>query len=148
MLEKAEKVVEALNDADAAQTKAKEAINQANSDISLAKDDLEQVSLKFMKINRKKQLSYILFMNFNLQIDGETGEAQQKANETAQKVDVLSERLSELQKNFLKNDLDAKDIKKQADQVRDSASNAHEEATQVNLKKKNIKHAKVLTMKL
>lgn len=72
--------------------------------------------------------------NFFLKIDGETGEAQQKANETAQKVDMLTERLSELQKNFLKNDVDAKEIKKQADQVRNSASNAHEEATKVNKK--------------
>lgn len=46
---KAEKVVEALSDADVAQAKAKDAINQANSDISLAKDDLEQVSLTFLK---------------------------------------------------------------------------------------------------
>lgn len=44
---------------------------------------------------------------------------------------MLHGKLNDLQKNFLKNDLDAKDIKKQADLVRDSASNAHEIATQL-----------------
>lgn len=44
---------------------------------------------------------------------------------------MLNEKLSQLQKNFLKNGLDATEIKNQADQVRDSASNAHEIATQV-----------------
>lgn len=68
-----------------------------------------------------------------LQIDGETGDAQKKATETAQKVEMLNQKLANLQKNFLKNDLDAEEIKKQADQVRDSASNAHEVATQVNI---------------
>lgn len=36
-------------------------------------------------------------------------------------------------KNSLKNDLDAKDIKSRADNVKDSASNAHEAVTQVSL---------------
>lgn len=99
-------MVQALNEADLAQKKAKEAINAANEDISLAKSDLEQ-------------------------IDSETGEAQRKASETANKVTDLSSKLNELQKNFLKNDYDAKEIKQQADQVRDAAHNAHEDATKV-----------------
>lgn len=44
MLDKAKNVVDALNAADNAQTKANEAIQQANIDIDLAKTDLEQVS--------------------------------------------------------------------------------------------------------
>lgn len=110
VLESAQKVVQALNEADLAQKKAKEAINAANEDISLAKSDLEQ-------------------------IDSETGDAQRKASETANKVTDLSGKLNELQKNFLKNDYDAKEIKQQADQVRDAAHNAHEDATKVSLRK-------------
>lgn len=67
----------------------------------------------------------------SIQIDGETGDAQNKADETARKVNQLSEQLGELQKKFLKNVLDATDIKNQSDQVRDSASNTHDAATQV-----------------
>lgn len=47
MLGKAKNVVEALNAADNAQTKANEAILQANVDIDLAKGDLEQVRRHF-----------------------------------------------------------------------------------------------------
>lgn len=65
------------------------------------------------------------------QIDGETVDAQRKANETAVKVDSLNEQLGQLQKNFLKNDYDAKEIKSQSDQVREAANNAHESATKV-----------------
>jgi len=65
------------------------------------------------------------------QIDSETGDAQQKATETANKVNDLASKLGELQKNFLKNDYDAKEIKQQADQVRDAAHNAHEDATKL-----------------
>jgi len=106
VLESAQKVVQALNEADLAQKKAKEAISAANEDISLAKSDLEQ-------------------------IDSETGDAQRKASETSNKVNDLSSKLNELQKNFLKNDYDAKEIKQQADQVRDAAHNAHEDATKL-----------------
>lgn len=69
-------------------------------------------------------------MNF-FQIDGVTVEAQQKANETAAKVDELFEKLSELQKNVLKNEFDAKEIKAQSDLVRDAANNAHDGAVKV-----------------
>lgn len=58
-------------------------------------------------------------------------DAQRKANETAAKVDNLNEQLGQLQRNFLKNDYDAKEIKSQSDQVREAANNAHESATQV-----------------
>ena len=44
MLERAKNVVEALDAADNAQNKANGAILQANVDIELAKNDLEQVS--------------------------------------------------------------------------------------------------------
>lgn len=66
-----------------------------------------------------------------MQIDGVTGEAQQKANETAAKVDELSERLNNLQKNVLKNEFDAKEIQAQSEIVREAANNAHESAIKV-----------------
>lgn len=47
VLENAKNVVQALEEADTAQTKAKEAINKAKEDISLADDDLGQVHKSF-----------------------------------------------------------------------------------------------------
>lgn len=70
-------------------------------------------------------------MNPIFQIDSETGEALNRATNTAATVDRLTQRLNELQKNFLKNDLDAKDIKAQADAVKNSTSNTHDMATQL-----------------
>jgi hypothetical protein len=49
-------------------------------------------------------------------------------------VSKLQNRLNVLQRNLLKNELDAKDIKTQAENVKDSAGNAHELATQVKIK--------------
>lgn len=66
-----------------------------------------------------------------MQIDGVTVEAQQKANETAAKVTELSERLNNLQKNVLKNQFDAKEIKAQSEIVREAANNAHNSAVKV-----------------
>lgn len=80
------------------------------------------------------------------QIDGETGDAQNKADETARKVNQLSDKLAEIQKKFLKNVLDANDIKNQSDQVRDSASNAHDEATQVHTYSAIYKFIPILTI--
>jgi hypothetical protein len=48
-------------------------------------------------------------------------------------VSKLQNRLNVLQRNLLKNELDAKDIKTQAENVKDSAGNAHELATQVKI---------------
>lgn len=70
-----------------------------------------------------------------MQIDGVTGEAQQRANETAAKVDKLSERLSNLQKNVLKNEFDAREIQAQSEIVREAANNAHESAIKVKISK-------------
>lgn len=44
---------------------------------------------------------------------------------------ALQSRLEQLQKDNIRNELDAKDINKQAEDVKDSANNAHERATQV-----------------
>lgn len=66
-----------------------------------------------------------------MQIDGVTVEAQQKANETAAKVDELFDRLNKLQKNVLKNEFDAREIKAQSELVRDAANNAHDGAVKV-----------------
>lgn len=54
-----------------------------------------------------------------------------KANETAVKVDELFDQLNKLQKNVLKNEFDAKEIKTQSESVRDEANKAHEGAVKV-----------------
>lgn len=85
-----------------------------------------------------------------MQIDGVTGEAQQKANETAAKVDELSERLNNLQKNVLKNQFYATDIQAQSEIVREAANNAHESAIKVTKSKwilyQNLKKATLNTI--
>lgn len=125
VLKSAKNVVQSLEEADAAQTKARNAIKLSNEDIALARADLEQV-------NRKLNLQHAPATNIpHFQIDGETGEAHNKADDTSRKVNQLGDKLNELQKKFLKNNLDANEIKNQSDQVRDSASNAHDLATQV-----------------
>lgn len=43
----AQELVKSLDEADIAQQRAKDAIEQANEDIALAKADLEKVNLKF-----------------------------------------------------------------------------------------------------
>lgn len=58
-------------------------------------------------------------------------EAQIKANETAAKVDALLEELNKLQKNVLKNEFEAKEIKSQSDVVLETANNAHDGAIKV-----------------
>lgn len=84
------------------------------------------------KVSRSISIMISLLKHlFSLQIDGETVEAQIKANETAAKVDQLSEELNKLQKNVLKNEFDAKEIKSQSDIVRGTANNAHEGAIKV-----------------
>lgn len=65
------------------------------------------------------------------QIDTETTSAKKRANETAVAVDQLQQKLNKLQKKFLKNDFDAKEIKSQADGVKDGAQKTHNEATKV-----------------
>lgn len=54
-----------------------------------------------------------------------------KANETAAKVDELFDQLNKLQKNVLKNEFDAKEIKAQSEIVRDEANKAHDGAVKV-----------------
>lgn len=67
------------------------------------------------------------------QIDTETKDARKSADQTAGAVETLQEKLNKLQRKFLKNDRDAKEIKIQADAVKDSASNTHEKAKKVKL---------------
>lgn len=76
------------------------------------------------------------------QIDGETIEAQVKANETATKVDQLLEELNKLQKNVLKNEFEAKEIKTQSDIVREAANNAHDGAIKVYMQTLFLLHIK------
>lgn len=71
---------------------------------------------------------------FKFQIDNETGDAQKRANETSGQVNSLNDRLHNLQKNALKNDLDAKDVKNRAEKVKEQAVNAHDAASQVYIK--------------
>lgn len=54
-----------------------------------------------------------------------------KASETADKVNQLNAKLNEIQKIFQRNDVDATEIKQQANNLRDDANNAHEFSTQV-----------------
>ncbi|TMW54832.1 hypothetical protein DOY81_000065 [Sarcophaga bullata] len=103
ILTTANTVVKNLDDADVSQEIALQAILQANSNIELAAKDLDQ-------------------------IDAETSEAEAPANETAQHVEELAKKVNRLQKNILKNELDAKDVKKEADKVNESAKNAHADA--------------------
>lgn len=103
ILTTANTVVKNLDDADMSQEIALEAILQANSNIELAAKDLDQ-------------------------IDAETGEAEAPANATAQHVEELAKKVNRLQKNILKNELDAKDVKNEADKVKESAKNAHADA--------------------
>lgn len=66
-----------------------------------------------------------------MQIDGQTGDAQTKATDTANTVAGLNKELSELQKKLAKNELDAKEIIEKTETVKESANNAHEMATQL-----------------
>lgn len=132
----AQELVKSLDEADLAQQRAKDAIKQANEDISLAKSDLEQVNFlqlqQFVLLFRFWSiLLYFVVFFVTVQIDGVTVEAQQKANETAATVDNLFENLNKLQKNVLKNEFDAKEIKAQSELVRDAANNAHDSAVKV-----------------
>lgn len=67
-----------------------------------------------------------------MKIDSQTGEAQAKATETADKVKQMNAKVNEIQKTFQRNDVDAAEIKVQAETVRDLSNNAHDEATKVN----------------
>lgn len=118
--------MDALNAADNAQTKANEAILQANVDIDLAKSDLEQVSGIY-----NSSIVVLIIKSPPFQIDGQTGDAQLKASDTANTVAGLSKELSELQKKLAKNELDAREINLKTDKVKESANNAHELATQL-----------------
>jgi coxsackievirus/adenovirus receptor len=112
VLQRAQDVSNALSDAEEAQMKARDAIRKANNDIEKARSDLEQ-------------------------IDSETIDAHKRANETAEIVEKLTSKLSKLQKKFLKNDFDAKEIKTQVENVRQLANNAHEKASNLKNSYKN-----------
>ena len=61
----------------------------------------------------------------------ETKDGQERANATGDIVTDLTNRLSEIRKAFFKNELDANEIKENADGVKESANAAHDLATQV-----------------
>lgn len=103
ILQTANLVVKNLDDADESQKKALDAIQQANGNIELAVKDLDQ-------------------------IDQETTEAEAPANTTAEQVEKLAKKMNGLQKNILKNELDAKEIKKEANKVKDAATGARNDA--------------------
>lgn len=106
ILDTANAVVKNLDDADLSQAKAQEAIAKANSNIELAADDLNE-------------------------IDQETKDAEAPANSTAQQVEELAKKVSRLQKNIVRNDLDAKEIKKEAYKVNESANSALTQAKEL-----------------
>lgn len=103
ILDSANTVVENLEAADESQSKAQDAIQQANSNIELAAKDLEK-------------------------IDEETNAAEAPANKTAQQVEELAKKLQRLQNNIVKNDRDAKEITKEAANVKLEAMRAAGEA--------------------
>nr|XP_036214745.1 laminin subunit beta-1 [Bactrocera oleae]XP_036214746.1 laminin subunit beta-1 [Bactrocera oleae] len=106
ILDTANSVVKNLDDADASQLKAIDAISQANGNIELAAKDLDQIDL-------------------------ETSEAEAPANATAQQVEDLAKQVSRIQKNILKNELDAKEIKNEAIAVKEGALNGREYSKQL-----------------
>ncbi|XP_021926605.1 laminin subunit beta-1 isoform X2 [Zootermopsis nevadensis] len=101
ILDTAQRVVSALDEAQEAQMKAEEAIQKARDDISAAEKDLAQ-------------------------IDSETDYAQQKANETVKGVIVLEGRLKELQTRFLKNSRDSKEVTEESEKVNKEAKQAND----------------------
>ncbi|XP_030383466.1 laminin subunit beta-1 [Scaptodrosophila lebanonensis] len=104
ILERANTVVQNLDAADESQAKAQDAIKQANSNIELAAMDLEKIDLV-------------------------TNEAEEPANATAAQVEDLDKKANRLQKNMFKNELDAKEIKKEANRVKSEAMRARGEAS-------------------
>lgn len=131
MLENAKQVKQALDDADTAQALATEAIEVAKNHINLADSDLKQVCVNVFYNNIISANIETIISFHPLQIDGQTGEAQAKAIETADKVAQLNGQLSALQKTFQRNDIDAGVIKHEADEVRDATNTAHELAAQL-----------------
>ncbi|XP_055377658.1 laminin subunit beta-1 isoform X2 [Condylostylus longicornis] len=106
ILNTANSVVKALEDADTAQEKAQAAIKKANSDILSAKEDLEK-------------------------IDSETNAAHEPARITAEKVESLADLVDRLRKRATENEILALEIKRQADKVKQLATDAHESASQL-----------------
>ncbi|KAM3967987.1 LOW QUALITY PROTEIN: laminin subunit beta-1 [Aphomia sociella] len=104
----AKKVLEALDDAQAAQDAAENAITKANSDIDAAKSDLIPIAM-------------------------ETEQAQKKANETKEEVEGLRTRLSDLQKNILRIESDAEQVKDEVNEVVNRAEVAEQTARQLRL---------------
>lgn len=113
-LEMANKVVRAaLDEAQAAQDAAENAITKANNDIGAAKSDLAPIATK-------------------------TEQAQKKANETKEEVERLRRlRLSDLQKDILKIESDAEQVKVEANDVVNRAEGAEQKARQL---RQNFKH--------
>lgn len=89
-----------------------------------AKTDLEEARKIFFS-------RFYPIYRFYLQINTETKDARESADQTAEAVENLQSKLNKLQKKFLKNAHDAKEIKIQADAVKDSASNTHDKAKKV-----------------
>uniref|UniRef100_A0A1B6DHB4 Laminin subunit beta-2 n=1 Tax=Clastoptera arizonana TaxID=38151 RepID=A0A1B6DHB4_9HEMI len=89
ILETAQNVVGALDEAKEAQDKAEVAVQTAKENIDLAKTDLTQIT-------------------------SETAVAQQKANETLTEVNGLQGQVQDLQKTFLKNEKDAREVADEA----------------------------------
>lgn len=70
----------------------------------------------------------VRYLLSNLQITSERSVAQQKANETAQKVELLQKNLMRLQENVLKNNLFANEVSKNAQAVGELANTSDKQA--------------------
>ncbi|XP_065338114.1 laminin subunit beta-1 isoform X2 [Cloeon dipterum] len=106
MLKRAEEVLNELLNATATQKQAEDAIEKANDVISNAENDLTQIA-------------------------SDVTEAQQKSNETLTEVDNLQDKINALQKRFLKNDRDAREVSAEAESVLTEAQRAQERAGQL-----------------
>jgi methyl-accepting chemotaxis protein len=65
------------------------------------------------------------------QINSDAQRARDSVDETAAAVESLQSKLNKLQRKFLKNSHDAKEVKSQAEAAKDLSSDAHEKAKKV-----------------
>ncbi|XP_046682808.1 laminin subunit beta-1 isoform X2 [Homalodisca vitripennis] len=106
ILTTAQTFLDTLEEAEEIQEKIKTAVDTANSNIEQAKIDLTQIT-------------------------SETGEAQQKANETVTEVNQLQEQVKTLQTGFLKNGKDAQEVKAEAESMTEEVKQAKDRAREM-----------------
>lgn len=68
---------------------------------------------------------------FLVKITTDAEKAKKSVDETAQSVEALQAKLNKLQRKFLKNNHDAREIKTQADVANEMSANTHDKAQKV-----------------